>query len=144
MDPHSFRLPERLNIASHFLDDRIREGRGERTALRTDLGTWSYAEVQTLANRYGNLLRQRGVRPEERVIIALPDGPDFVAALFGVLKIGAVVVMVNPHLKADAVRSFLDYTRAVAALVGRTPNPPSGAAAHAARPRPALLVPGDA
>jgi benzoate-CoA ligase family protein len=142
MDPHRFRLPERLNIASHFLDDRIREGRGERTALRTDLGTWSYAEVQTLANRYGNLLRQRGVRPEERVIIALPDGPDFVAALFGVLKIGAVVVMVNPHLKPDAVRGFLDYTRAVAALVG--PGAESTfeeAAAHAARP-PALLVPG--
>jgi benzoate-CoA ligase family protein len=142
MDPHSFRLPERLNIASHFLDDRIREGRGERTALRTDLGTWSYAEVQTLANRYGNLLRQRGVRPEERVIIALPDGPDFVAALFGVLKIGAVGVMVNPHLKPDAVRSFLDYTRAVAALVGPGAESTFGeAAAHAARP-PALLVPG--
>jgi benzoate-CoA ligase family protein len=142
MDPHSFRLPERLNIASHFLDDRIREGRGERTALRTDLGTRSYTEVQTLANRYGNLLRHRGVRPEERVIIALPDGPDFVAALFGVLKIGAVVVMVNPHLKPDAVRGFLDYTRAVAALVG--PDAESTfkeAAAQAARP-PVLLVPG--
>ena len=45
--------------------------------------------------------------PEQRVIIALPDGPEFVAALFGVLKIGAVVVMVNPDLKPDADLLFL-------------------------------------
>jgi benzoate-CoA ligase family protein len=142
MDPHSFRPPERLNIASYFLDNRIREGRGERTALRTDAGTWSYADLQALANRYGNLLRQEGVRPEERVIIALPDGPDFVGALFGVLKIGAVVVMVNPHLKPDAVRGILDYTRAVAALVGPDAESTFRDAAALVQQPPRLLVPG--
>jgi benzoate-CoA ligase family protein len=142
MDPHSFRPPERLNIASHFLDNRIREGRGERTALHTDLGTWSYAELQALANRYGNLLRQDGVSPEERVIIALPDGPHFVAALFGVLKIGAVVVMVNPHLKAEAIRGFFHYTRAVAALVDPDAEPTFRDAAAGAEHAPRLLVPG--
>jgi benzoate-CoA ligase family protein len=142
MDPYSFRPPERLNIASYFLDHRIREGRGARTALRTDAGTWSYADVQELANRYGNLLRSEGVRPEERVIIALPDGPDFVGALFGVLKIGAVVVMVNPHLKSDAVHGILDYTRAVAALVGPDARSTFRDAAVLVQRPPRLLVPG--
>ena len=58
-----------------------------------------------------------GVEPEQRVIVALPDGPEFVGALFGTLKIGAVVVMVNPQLKAEDVAYFFEYTRARVAVV---------------------------
>src|SRR6185312_13285032 len=108
---------ERLNIAHFFLDARIEEGRGDRVALHTRAGRWTYREVQALANRYANVLSAAGVAPEQRVIIALPDGPDFVAALFGILKIGAVVVMVNPDLKPDAIQYFLEYSRAAVALV---------------------------
>src|SRR5689334_24262596 len=106
-----------LNSADYLLDARLREGRGDRTALHTDDGRLSYREVQALANRYANLLNSVGVAPEQRVIIALPDGPDYVAALFGILKIGAVVVMVNPELKPDAIQYFFEYSRAAVALV---------------------------
>ena len=102
---------EDFNIAEYFLDARIQEGRGDLIALRTDSGDLTYLEVQELANRFGNVLRDAGVEPEQRVIIALPDGPEYVAALFGVLKIGAVVVMVNPELKPDAIEYFYRYTR---------------------------------
>ena len=77
----AFELPERLNIAEWLLDARVREGRGDRPALLTDHGTRTYRDVQVLANRFGHLLRSAGVEPEQRVIIALPDGPEFVAAL---------------------------------------------------------------
>src|SRR3989454_7957427 len=59
----------------------------------TDAGTLTYRQVQALANRFGHVLTEAGVGPEQRVMIALPDGPAFVGALFGTLKIGAVVVM---------------------------------------------------
>jgi acyl-coenzyme A synthetase/AMP-(fatty) acid ligase len=108
-----------LNIAAWLLDERIREGRGDRAALLTDQGTLTYREVQALANRFAHLLKSAGVEPEQRVIIALPDGPEFVAALFGTLKVGAVVVMVNPQLAADAIEYFYAYTRATVALVHR-------------------------
>jgi benzoate-CoA ligase family protein len=103
---------DRLNIADYFLDDRIREGRGDRIAIRTSSRNHTYSEVQELANRFGNLIRDAGCEPEQRVIIALPDGPEYVAALFGVLKIGAVVVMVNPHLRVDQIEAMYDYSRA--------------------------------
>src|SRR2546427_8965707 len=92
--------PDRSNIADAFLDARVREGRGSRIALRTDRGQRTYAEVQALANRFGRRLAAAGVEPEDRVLIALPDGPEFVATFFGTLKLGAVVVMVNPALPA--------------------------------------------
>ena len=135
---------EHLNIADYFLDARVREGRGDRTALITDAGRWTYREVQALANRYANALSSAGVAPEQRVIIALPDGPDFVAALFGILKIGAVVVMVNPDLKPDAIQYFLEYSRAAAALVAADRTDAFRSAAAEVAFTPALLAVGGA
>ena len=104
--------PERRNIADLFLDARLREGRGDRPAILTDSRAWTYAEIHELANRYGHLLEGFGAGPDDRIVIALPDGPDYVAALFGTLKIGAIVVMVNPGLPASDLAILLDYTRA--------------------------------
>jgi benzoate-CoA ligase family protein len=108
-----------LNLADWLLDARVREGKGDGPALLTDQRTFTYREVQALANRFGSLLTSAGVEPEQRVIIALPDGPEFVAALFGTLKVGAVVVMVNPQLALDAIEYFCSYTRAVVAITHR-------------------------
>jgi benzoate-CoA ligase family protein len=113
----AFKIPETFHMADYFLDARVREGKGDRPALRGDFGTWSYARVQERANRFGHVLRDAGVHPEQRVLLILPDGPDFVAAFFGTLKIGAVVVMVNPDLAAESFSYFLEYTRAAAAVV---------------------------
>jgi benzoate-CoA ligase family protein len=111
--------PERFNIADYFLDDRVREGRGERTAVVTDTGRWTYAEVQALANRFAHRLRDAGVEPEQRVLLALPDGVELVATLFAVLKAGAVAALVNPGLSAEEIEYFIEYTRAAALVTDR-------------------------
>jgi len=135
--------PERWNIADHFLDARVREGHGARPAIRSDAGTLTYAQVQEAANRFGHALRAAGVEPEHRVLIALPDGPEFVAALFGTLKLGAVVVMVNPGLPAGEIEYFLEYTRARVVVAHRETASAFEAAARGARFAKAVLVIGD-
>ena len=72
---NNFQPPTPFNIADYFLDARLREGRGERIALRHSGGTVSYGELAAASNRVGNLLLEAGIQPGERVIIALPDGP---------------------------------------------------------------------
>jgi benzoate-CoA ligase family protein len=114
-DP-TFRPSEQFNMVDYFLEDRIREGKGERVAIHTDEGSFSYAQVAARTSRFGNLLLEAGVEPEQRVLIALSDGPDFVAALFGTLKMGGVAVMANPHLRTADVAYLLEYTRAKVAL----------------------------
>jgi benzoate-CoA ligase family protein len=140
----SFDPPERFNLADWLLDQRVREGRGERVALRLDDGTLTYREVQALANRLGRVLERWGVLPEQRVLIALPDGPEFVAALFGTLKLGAVVVMVNPQLPAADLARLLEYTRARLAVVGSEALPAFAEAARSVERPPALLTVGAA
>ena len=100
---------DRLNIADYFLDDRIREGRGNRVALRTASGQVTYAQVSRTSNRIASLLTEAGCVPGDRVMIALPDTPLYPAALFGILKAGCQVVMVNPHLGPEQVGQFYAY-----------------------------------
>jgi acyl-CoA synthetase (AMP-forming)/AMP-acid ligase II len=135
-------LRKRLNLADYFLDARVRDGRGARIALLTDHGPSSYAEVAERAARFGRLLEARGVQPEQRVMIALPDGPDFVAAFFGTLKLGAVVVMVNPSLPEAEIAALLDYTRARAVVTHRDSAGTFEAAARGADLLRALVVTG--
>ena len=46
------------------------------------------------------LLTERGVRAGDRVAIVLPNIAEFAAVYYGVLRAGAVVVPMNPLLKA--------------------------------------------
>src|SRR5688572_16019031 len=109
-------LPDRFNLAEYFLDARIAEGRGDRVAIIHEGGQLTYREVQALANRMANVLADVGVEVEDRVLIALPDGPLFAAAFFATLKLGAVVTMVNPELPDEDYGYYLAYTRARAMI----------------------------
>jgi fatty acid CoA ligase FadD22 len=58
----------------------------------------THGEVHEGAARTGSLLASAGVRRGDRVLIALPDGVEFVLAFLGAVRIGAVAVPVNPRL----------------------------------------------
>ncbi len=137
-------LPLQLNLATHLLDARLAEGHGGRVAIRTEAGALSYDEVVALSCRYAHVLAAAGVRPEERVIIALADGPAYVAALFGILRLGAVAVMINPDLPSDQCRYFFEYTRARAAFLDAPRAGGVREAIDGLAPAPALLAVGDA
>lgn len=109
-------FPERFNMADYFLDARIREGKGGRAAVRAGDRSWTYGEVQARANRASHALRDRGIDLEDRVLLLLPDGVEFVEAWFGVLKAGAVFCMGNPLVTEDDFDYLLGYTRAKAVV----------------------------
>ena len=92
-------------------------GKGRQRRPRVRRAPAPYREVQVLANRFANVFAALGLEPEQRVLIALPDSPEFVGALFGAFKAGAVAVMANPASKPDEIAYFLDYTRARLAVV---------------------------
>ncbi len=132
--------PEPFNLASYLLDARLKEGAGDRVAIRTADRTFTYRDVAALSARVAHMLEAADVRPEERVLIALPDGPLFVAALLGIVRRGAVAVMINPDLPPDSTRYFFEYTRARAAFVDPPHEAAFAAVAKDARFSPQLLV----
>ena len=110
-------LPERLNLCSYLLDARITEGHGARAAIRTATSILNFSEVKILSENYSRILARDNIKPKERVIVALPDTPDFVGALFGVLRLGSIVVLVNPDAPKDLLSYFFDYVQPTAAFV---------------------------
>jgi benzoate-CoA ligase family protein len=111
-------LPQRYNAAADLLDGNLEAGRGDRVAVRTTDGVaQTYAEVAAAANQAGNALRDLGVEMENRVLLALLDGPEFVASFFGAIKLGAVPIPVNTNLKPHDYAHFLNDSRAKVAIV---------------------------
>jgi benzoate-CoA ligase family protein len=110
-------MPRGLNLASWFVDRNLEEGRGGRTALLGPDGATTYAELATLVNRSGHVLRELGVRAEERVLLVLSDGVEFVALWYGAQKIGAVTAEAYTFLQPKDYAYYLDYTRAGVVVV---------------------------
>ena len=58
----------------------------------------THAEVHEGGARAATLLLARGARRGGRVLIALPDGVEFVWVFLGAVRLGAIAVPVNPRL----------------------------------------------
>jgi len=109
-------FPERFNMADYYLDARVREGKGERVAVKVGDRAWTYREVQDMADRCSHALRDRGIDLEDRVLLLLFDGVEFAAGFFGLLKAGATFCMANPLLNEADFDYLLEYTRARAVI----------------------------
>ena len=105
-------VPRAFNLAGYFVDRNLEEGRGGRTALLGPEGPTTYGELAALVNRSGHVLRELGVRAEERVLLVLSDGVELVALWYGAQKIGAVTAEAYTFLQAKDYAHYLDYTRA--------------------------------
>ncbi|MGW2889844.1 long-chain-fatty-acid--CoA ligase [Streptomyces griseoruber] len=86
------------NLAGFLVDTAERQP--ARPALRLGERVMAYAELDRASARAAALLRAEGVRPGDRVALMLPNVPEFVVLYYGVLRAGAVVVPMNPLLKA--------------------------------------------
>jgi benzoate-CoA ligase family protein len=110
-------LPENFNVASHFVDRNVQEGRGSKVAIECGDERVTYQQLLENTNRVGNTLLALGVRPEERVLLLLLDTPEFLYSFFGAIKMGAVAVPVNTQAKPQDYEYILNDCRARVALV---------------------------
>jgi benzoate-CoA ligase len=116
-------LPDTYNAAATFVDDNIREGRGGKVAIFYGDRQITYREVFENVNRTGNALKDLGVEIEHRVLLILPDSPEFAYSFFGAIKIGAVAVPINPWMSANDYEYLINDSRARAIVVHETTLP---------------------
>ena len=83
-------LPEQLNLGAFYLDVNLEAGRGSKTALYYEDRIFSYLDLWRLTNKVGNVLKELGVEPEDRVLLILEDSPEWVAAWLATMKVGGV------------------------------------------------------
>jgi len=113
-------IPDRHNLVDHFLDRHIKEGRGAKVAIICGDRQTTYAELADQVNRLGNGLLGLGLQDEQRVLLVLPDIPEFAVAYLGTMKIGAVAVPTSTALRAADYAYFLEESRSRVAIVHST------------------------
>jgi long-chain acyl-CoA synthetase len=74
--------------------------------------SFSYGEVDEVSGRIATSLRNLGVRRGDKVAVQLPNLPQFLFSYFAILKAGAVMVPLNPLLRAPEVRYHLQDSQA--------------------------------
>jgi long-chain acyl-CoA synthetase len=93
------------NLASNLTE--AAEMYRDRVAIRLDDLTLTYAELDERSAWAAGLLAARGVRPGDRVGLMLPNVAEFPVLYYGILRAGAVVVPMNPLLKAREIEYYL-------------------------------------
>ena len=97
---------------SDIVARQVSAGRGEATAFIAHDATLTYEQLRRQVNRAGHLLRELGVRREQRVLLVLDDTTVFPIVFLGAIRIGAVPVPVSHLDKDDNFRHFVDDSSA--------------------------------
>ncbi len=131
LDDGRWQVPDRFNFTRDVVEVL---GKDPKRRAMTFLGRDGVIEPRTFAQfaeggaRWAALLRERGVRAEDRVIVQVSMTPDWLEIMLGSLKIGAVAVPCSPELPAEALEvrttiasaSLIVAARASETEIGRT------------------------
>jgi long-chain acyl-CoA synthetase len=94
-----------VNLATLLIDTAGRHPR--REALWRGTRRVTYAELDRASAHLAQRLGAEGIGPGDRVALMVPNVPEFVAAYYGILRAGAVVVPLDVDLKRDELRASL-------------------------------------
>ena len=87
---------------------------GDATALSIKPGIrvrrWSYRELWEAAGRVAAYLNGRGIEKGDRVVIWAPNRPEWVVALFGCMRLGAIAVPFDIRSAPEFVAGVLGQT----------------------------------
>jgi amino acid adenylation domain-containing protein len=96
----------------------------EQTALVDGTGPVGYAELVEWVDEVARRLVDAGVRPGDRVAVALPRSADMIAALLGTMASGAAYVPLDLSYPADRIGFLVEDSDPAAVLVPAGEQPP--------------------
>jgi amino acid adenylation domain-containing protein len=131
-----------LHITVHDLFARQVRSAPDATAVISSAGALSYAELARRSTRIALQLRALGVGPGARVGLLAQRGPDTVAALLGILRLGAAYVPFDLSYPPDTLAGMLADSDPAAMVVQSSAVEALGGAL--AWDRPTLRLDGDA
>ncbi len=93
--------------------------RPDKTALVCGSKRFSYRDLDAMANRLANALRQQGVQRGDRVAVYLGNCVEAIVAIFGILKADAIFVSLGRTTKGDKLVSILNNCEARAIVMDK-------------------------
>jgi acetyl-CoA synthetase len=107
-----------LNVSYNCLDRNVERGLGDKTAIifEADDGTVtkvSYSQLLAKVSQFANVLKARGVKKGDRVVIYMPMSVEGVAAMQACARIGATHSVVFGGFSAQSLRDRIEDAGAV-------------------------------
>lgn len=101
--------PAQLNFA-HYLATQ-NAVRADKAAYIDDAGTLTYGQLADKVARFAGLLKDLGVRREERILLCMHDTSDWPVVFLGALHAGVVPVAVNTLLTTQDYAYMMEHSR---------------------------------
>lgn len=120
--------------------ETVADARPGSTAVSYGGRDVTWAELDEQASRLAAHLRSVGIGHGDRVAVALFNGPEYLASLWGILKLRAVPVNVNFRYKADEIHALFDDADVAAVVHDVDLRGEIDAALAAVRRAPATVV----
>ncbi|SCK34762.1 non-ribosomal peptide synthase domain TIGR01720/amino acid adenylation domain-containing protein [Streptomyces sp. ScaeMP-e48] len=117
---------ERTDVGTDTVVDRFdlaADRHPERVALVADGATMTFAELRDRSRAVAGVLAQRGIGPETTVGLAIPRSPDWIAALFAVLRVGAAYVPLELDHPDERIATIVEDARPEVILTVRSVSP---------------------
>lgn len=113
--PHDIN-PDQFRSLPHLFEDSFRRNASKPFSVCMD--QWmSYAQLDELSASMGSWLQSKGLEPEARVAIMLPNLPQFPITMVGILRAGFTCVNVNPLYTARELEHQLKDSGATAIVI---------------------------
>ncbi|MGZ0747691.1 class I adenylate-forming enzyme family protein [Haloparvum sp. AD34] len=124
------------------LHDETASAHPDDVALEMHGREIAHGELSDRSARFAGGLRDLGVGADDRVLIYLPNCPEYVVASLGILKAGAVGSPMNPQYKAREIDHQLDDTDAAAVVTHAALRPALVEAIREGDHEPAVITVG--
>ncbi len=134
------RFPEPFNAAEYFVDRHLAEGRSSKAAIRTLQCEVSYAELADTVNRFGNTIKNLGIKTGDRMLMVVKDCPEFFYLFWGAVKIGAIPVPLNGLAPASDFEFIIQHSKCSALFYSREFAPTIDAALAVSSPKPKVVM----
>ncbi len=99
-----------------MLDQSVRR-HGDKTALVFQGRRISYLQLAADIDRLAVRFHEVGLQASERVVLHLPNIPEFVATFFALLTLGVIPVLALPAHRHNEIRHFIGHSGAVAYFI---------------------------
>jgi len=105
------------------LPERAARQWGPREALAFQGRRWTFAEIDARVDALAKGLLALGINPGDKVALWMVNRPEWVDAMFAVMKIGAVLVPVNTRFRTEDMAYVLAQSDAAVVLLADRSGP---------------------
>jgi acyl-coenzyme A synthetase/AMP-(fatty) acid ligase len=114
-------IPPRYNLGRALTRGNVEAGRGERVCLSWENSAgksrqFTYAEMDRLTDRLASALSRLGVARGDRVLLRMPNLPEFYLAALAVAKLGGVFIPSSTQFRTQEIEYRLHDSAAVACI----------------------------